>query len=169
MATKMMEPMVEELRYEGGVTRRVLDQVPVDRLMWKPCDSARSIGQLALHIASTPGAIVRLATPVEFDATNANFIGPEPSNKKEIIDAHESSIRDAVNYLNGLSDADAMTSWSLKTNGKERLRMPRVGLVRSIMMNHCYHHRGQLSVYLRMLHVKVPAIYGPSADESPFI
>jgi uncharacterized damage-inducible protein DinB len=151
MASKMMEPLVEELRHEGGVTRRVLDQVPE-----------------ALHIATTPGAIVRLATPVEFDATGANFVGPEPASKKEIIDAHETSMRDAVNYLSALSDADAMTIWSLKMHGKERLRMPRVGLVRSIMMNHCYHHRGQLSVYLRMMQVKVPSIYGPSADESPF-
>ncbi len=168
MASRMMEPLVEELSHEGGVTRRVLDQVPEDRLMWKPCESARSVGQLALHIATTPGAIVRLATPVEFDATGANFVGPEPASKKEIIDAHEASMRDAVNYLSGLSDADAMTIWSLKMHGKERLRMPRVGLVRSIMMNHCYHHRGQLSVYLRMMHLKVPSIYGPSADESPF-
>ncbi len=82
--------------------------------------------------------------------------------------ALESSVATAKEYLSGLDDEAALSTWTLARGDQEVMAAPRIGIVRSIMLNHWYHHRGQLSVYLRLLDIAVPAIYGPSADENPF-
>jgi uncharacterized damage-inducible protein DinB len=104
----------------------------------------------------------------EFDASQANFAPPEAKSAEEIIAALDVSVRTAADYLAGIDDKTATASWRLTSGGKEVFTVPRAGLLRTIMLNHWYHHRGQLSVYLRLLDVPVPSIYGPSADENPF-
>ena len=127
-----------------------------------------SLGQLALHVATIPGGLTKLAQLGEYDASQANFDPPAPNDLGEILTAHEASLRAAEDYLSGMSEPEAMASWHLTLRGKEVFTVPRLGMLRSFMLNHWYHHRGQLSVYLRLLEVPVPAIYGPSADENPF-
>ncbi|SRR6266404_2789729 len=164
----MLEPMLNELRQEAATTRRVLERVPGNKLSWKPHQKSMSLGQLALHVASIPGDLVRLAQLEEFDASQANFDPPEAKSAEEILDALDLSVRAAEDYLAGIDDKTATASWRLTSRGKEVFTLPRAGLLRTIMLNHWYHHRGQLSVYLRLLDVAVPAIYGRSADENPF-
>ena len=86
----------------------------------------------------------------------------------EVLSAFDQSLAKAKDVLNGLDDATITSMWTLKAGGKTLMSMPRLAVVRSIMLNHWYHHRGQLSVYLRELDVPIPSIYGPSADENPF-
>jgi len=127
-----------------------------------------SLGQLALHVASIPGNLTRLAQLDEFDASQANFNPPEPNGLNEIYAALEQSVRSADEYLASITEQVASANWRLTLRGKELFSRPRIAVLRSIMLNHWYHHRGQLSVYLRLLDVPVPVIYGRSADENPF-
>ena len=163
-----LQPMMEELKAEAAITQRVLDRVPPDKLAWKPHAKSMTLGQLALHIATTPGAITRLAQLDEFDVSNANFNPPQPATLAEIQNAFDSSVAAALEYFANAVDADCAATWRLLAGSKELMAVPRMGMLRSILFNHLYHHRGQLSVYLRLLDVKVPVIYGRSADESPF-
>jgi uncharacterized damage-inducible protein DinB len=165
---KMLEPMMAEIQQEAAITKRVLERVPADKLAWKPHPKSMSLGQLALHIATLPGNLSRLAQLEEFDAAAANFDPPAPNDAKEILATLDVSLKAAQEYLGGVSESAAMGNWRLTSNGREVFTIPRVALLRTIMLNHWYHHRGQLSVYLRLLEVPVPVIYGRSADENPF-
>ena len=166
--TSMMEPMLHEFREEAVVTKRILERVPADKLSWRPHQKSMSLGQLALHIATVPGALAKISQLDEFDAGKANFNPPAPKNVEEIQSALNDSVRAAEECIGGMSEQKARGSWRLLVHGKEASSRPRVEMLRSIMLNHWYHHRGQLSVYLRLLDVPVPVIYGPSADENPF-
>jgi uncharacterized damage-inducible protein DinB len=165
---KMLEPMSGEIEQEAAITRRVLERVPADKLTWKPHPRSMSLGQLAMHVATIPGGISKLAQVDDFELNPANFNPPIPKNHEEILEALDASVQAAQDYLGGVSEPAALGTWRLTAKGREVMCMPRVGLLRSIMLNHWYHHRGQLSVYLRLLEVPVPVIYGPSADENPF-
>jgi uncharacterized damage-inducible protein DinB len=164
----MLQPMVGEIQQEAATTKRMLERVPGDKLSWKPHPRSMSLGQLALHIANIPGGISRLAQVDEFDASTANFDQAEAGSVAELLTALDSSVATAEAYLGGLSESGAMGNWRLTAKGNEIFTIPRVAMLRSIMLNHWYHHRGQLSVYLRLLDVPVPVIYGRSADENPF-
>ena|SRR5437868_12870002 len=166
--TQTLQPMMNELQQEAAVTRRVLERVPGEKLSWKPHPKSMSLGQLALHVATIPGAISRIAQLDEFDASQANFDTPPPNSIGEVFAAMDASLKTAEEYLCGVSESDLMENWRLTFKGREVFSMPRAGVFRSIMLNHWYHHRGQLSVYLRLLDVPVPVIYGRSADENPF-
>jgi predicted dithiol-disulfide oxidoreductase (DUF899 family)/uncharacterized damage-inducible protein DinB len=167
-ASRSLEPMLKEFREEAETTRRILGRVPADKLGWKPHAKSMSLGQLAMHIASVPGALARLTQLDGFDVTQGNFTPPNPQSVQEIQSAFEQSVRDAESCLTGMSDQSAQGAWRLSRGEKELFTRPRIEVMRSIMLNHWYHHRGQLSVYLRLLDVPVPVVYGPSADENPF-
>lgn len=165
---KTIELMREEIREEAVITKRVLDRIPGDKLGWKPHQKSMSLGQLGLHIANIPGNLARITSQDEFDVAQANFNPPAAASLGEIHSALEQSVKQADEFLGGLSEHAAQGSFRLMSKGKQVFSRPRVSVLRSIMLNHWYHHRGQLSVYLRMLEVPVPVIYGRSADESPF-
>ena len=165
---KMLEPMIGELQQEADTTRRVLVRVPADKLAWKPHPKSMSLGQLAMHIATIPGSLSKLAQLDGIDASTADFNAPQPANTQEILTTLETGVKAAEKYLGEISEADAMGSWRLTAGKKEIFTIPRVGVLRTILLNHWYHHRGQMSVYLRLLEIPVPVIYGRSADENPF-
>ena len=166
--TTMFEPMLDEFREEAAVTKRVLERVPADKLAWKPHAKSMSLGQLAMHIATVPGSLTKITWEDEFEISQANFNPPLPKDVKEIHAAFEQSVREVEECLKRMTEQLAQGHWRLMFRGKEISSKPRIGVLRSIMLNHWYHHRGQLSVYLRLLDIPVPVIYGPSADESPF-
>jgi len=163
----MTKPLLNELREEAAITKRVLDKIPGDKLAWKPHEKSMSLGQLALHVATIPGGLSRITQQDSFDVSQNSFVPPQPSSRDEILNAYEQSVRDAEVYLAGITDERAQATWRLLRKDKELMSKPRIGILRSIMFNHWYHHRGQLSVYLRLLDVPVPVIYGRSADEDP--
>lgn len=164
----ILTPLFEEFREEAATTRRILDRVPESKLTWKPHPKSMTLGQLAWHIATTPGSLARLVEQESFDVSQASFVPPQPNSLAEILTAYEQSVGQAGQCLAHMTDDRARGLWRLERNGKEIFTKPRLAVVRSIMLNHWYHHRGQLSVYLRLLEVPVPVIYGPSADENPF-
>jgi uncharacterized damage-inducible protein DinB len=164
----MCQAMLNELEQEAGTTRRVLERVPENKLSWRPHKKSMTLGQLALHTASIPGRTAQISQGDQFDASQANFGAAEPKSLGEIFAAHDESVRAAEDCLKGLTEERARGTWRLKMGPKELMSVPRAALLRSVMLNHWYHHRGQLSVYLRLLDVPLPSIYGPSADENPF-
>jgi len=164
----VLAPVLQEFREEAATTKRVLERVPESRLTWKPHAKSMSLGQLAWHVATTPGGIARLVQQESFDVSHGNFVPPQPASLEEILTAYEQSVHDAGQCLQTMTDDQAKGPWRLERNGKHIFTKPRVSVIRTIMLNHWYHHRGQLSVYLRLLDIPVPVIYGRSADEDPF-
>ena len=160
------DSILMEMDMQTKTTQRVLDRVPEDKLTWKPHPTSQSLGQLAMHIAIVQGRIAAAATEDVHEL--GQTAPPQPKSHREILDAFSTGTAKAKEVVKGFDDARMMSTWTLKRNGKVLMSVPRVGLLRAIMLNHVYHHRGQLAVYLRMLNVPVPSIYGPSADENPF-
>ncbi len=160
------QAFIQELEEEAKTTRRVLERVPGDHLAWKPHAKSMSLGQLALHVASTPGGIAQMATQTAVQVPD--FRQDEAKTTDELFTTLDEAVATAKGVLEGLDDAAMGETWKAMAGDREVMALPRVALLRSIMLNHWYHHRGQLSVYLRLLDVPVPSIYGPSADEKPF-
>lgn len=163
---QMVEAILKEFRDEVPATRRVLERIPQDKLSWKPHPKSRSLGELATHVANLHGMAEKIATSDEFAAGAS---APAPVNSaEEIRAAFEKNVRSGEEALSKLSEEDALKSWRLVFKGKELVRKTRIAALRTNLLNHMYHHRGQLSVYLRLLDVPVPVVYGPTADENPF-
>ena len=163
---RLIDPILAELDQETSSTRNLLSRVPEDKLGWKPHPKSMSLGQLAFHVAVVPGGIAEAACLDQFELPE--FKHPDPKNKKEILDSLEQSVATARQKLGALDDARLLATWTATKNGKQMMAIPRIGVIRSILLNHWYHHRGQLDVYLRLLNVPLPSIYGPTADENPF-
>jgi len=161
-----IEMLVQELEQEAQTTRRVLARVPEDRLAWKPHDRSMSLGQLALHIASMPGAIAEITQISPFPVPK--FEQPSATSAAELVPTLNQSIVKARTILQNLDDADLGKIWRVMDGDRQVMALPVGAALRALMLNHWYHHRGQLSVYLRQVGVPVPSIYGPSADENPF-
>lgn len=162
----MIDALLAELEQEAATTRRVLERVPEDKLGWKPHAKSMSLGQLALHIATTPGNVAKMSTQDTME--RPQFVQAEAGSVAEIVSAFDQSVATAKQVLAGTDDARLMASWRLTHGDQVLMEVPRVGILRAIMLNHWYHHRGQLTVYLRLLDVALPSVYGPTADESPF-
>jgi len=163
----IVDGLLQELDQETQTTRRVLERVPNDKLDWRPAAKARTLGQLALHIAQVPGAVASfVAAPSPQQAPQ--FVDPSPQSAAELLPALEESVAKARQLLAGLDDAALTAPWTMMSGNRELFTLPRVAMLRSIMLNHWYHHRGQLTVYLRLLGVALPSVYGPTADENPF-
>ena len=165
---RIADTLIQELEQEGKTTRRVLDRVPTDRLSWKPHEKSLSVGQLALHLARLNGSIAPMAVPDTFELVGNPFQFAEASSKAEIMNVFDEGLTKAKAVLGEMNDATISAPWSMKMGEKMIMSMPRLALFRALLCNHAYHHRGQLSVYLRLLNLEVPSIYGPSADENPF-
>jgi uncharacterized damage-inducible protein DinB len=166
--TTMLDQMRNEFHEEAAVTKGVLERVPEDKLSWKPHAKSMSLGQLAIHVATIPGAFARLTQQDGFDVSQGSFGPPPPQTVEEIHVAFDESVREVEECLKVMTEQRAQGNWRLTRGETEIFSKPRIGVMRAIMLNHWYHHRGQLSVYLRLLDVPVPSIYGPSADENPF-
>ena len=164
--SRMIDALLQELDQEAQTTRRVLERVPADKLAWKPHDKSMSLGQLALHVATCPGNIAEISQISPFEAPS--FIQEPAQSAAELVPALDRSVARAKEILRTLDDADLGKVWRVTAGGKEVMAVTMGGVLRSIMLNHWYHHRGQLSVYLRQVGALVPSIYGPSADENPF-
>ena len=164
---RMIDALLMELEQESLATRRVLERVPHAHLSWKPHQKSMSLGQLALHVATVPGNVAELASMDTIPELPA-FVQQEAATAAELVPALTASVAKARRHLGEFDDAAMGATWRLMSGGRELMAMPRVAVVRTIMLNHWYHHRGQLLVYLRLLDVPVPSVYGPTADENPF-
>ena len=164
---KMIDVILAELDQEAHATRRVLERVPQAQLSWRPHPRSMSLGQLALHVATVPGNVAELASHDTIPEPPA-FVQAEAATAAELVPALNASLAKAHQILGGMDDATLNATWRLMAGGREIMAMPRAAVLRTIMLNHWYHHRGQMLVYLRMHNVPLPSVYGPTADENPF-
>ena len=166
---RLVDPILKELDMEAEGTRKLLSRLPNDKLGWKPHPKSRTLGALAMHIATMPGAISALAVRESFELPPGASPDPAvPATPAEIALTFEESLRAAKEALAPLDDERLLADWSITKNGKPIMTFSRIGFLRRVMLNHAYHHRGQLTVYLRLLGVPLPAVYASSADENPF-
>lgn len=162
----IIDALLNEMEMESLATARVLERVPQEHLSWKPHAKSMSLGQLALHVATIPSLVAELAAMDTLEPPQ--FVQAEAATAAELVPALKASLAKAREVLGGFDDAKMGATWRLVAGGKELMAMPRAAVVRMIMLNHWYHHRGQLLVYLRMHDVPLPSVYGPTADENPF-
>ena len=160
------QSMLQEFEQEQQTTRRFLERVPGDRLTWRPHEKSMTVGQLALHIAQTPAGVLHVAL-ADAPAPPDFSVREQPASLRQVLDALDRSVAEVRRTLPTIDDGRMAADWKLVRDGRTLLTMPRAAFLRSIMLNHWYHHRGQLGVYLRLLGAAVPFSYGPSGDEAP--
>jgi uncharacterized damage-inducible protein DinB len=158
------EALLAELTREAEATRRLLERVPEDRLDWAPHLKSMSLGQLALHVAGLTAGVAELIDPPSAEVPTVPL--PVASSVAEILATLDESVPVAAERIAAWGDEGLRATWTLTQAGTPVLQLSRGEMVRSILLNHWYHHRGQLTVYLRLLGVALPQIYGPTADEA---
>jgi uncharacterized damage-inducible protein DinB len=162
--TSIAESLLAEFETQAPITRRFLERLPEDKLTWKPHERSLSAGQLAYHIASVPGGIARFVENNPAQAPAA-FHFPQPATRSEVLEKFDESIRTVREVLPRFDDSAMAERWRMVSGDREILAQPRAVFLRDVMLSHWYQHRGQFSVYLRLLNLPVPASFGPSADE----
>ncbi len=158
--------LLAEFEQQAPLTRKFLERLPEDKLAWRPHSKSMTAGQLAFHLAEVPGRVVRF---VEQSPAQAPEFGepPQPKSVAQILEAFDESIVTVREKLSQYDDTRMHETWKMLRGETEMFAMPRGIFLRSIMLNHWYQHRGQFSVYLRLLDIAVPSTWGPSADEQP--
>ena len=163
----LVDALLPEFDREIATTRKLLERLPDGRFDWKPHAKSTSLGDLATHLANLASWGQHTVTQSELDLGGSGRMARIES-KADVLAAFDRNAAATRAALQGRSDAEMMAPWSLKNGGHTIFTMPKAAVWRSFVMNHLIHHRGQLSVYLRLNDVPLPSIYGPSADESPF-
>jgi uncharacterized damage-inducible protein DinB len=163
--------ILPEFDMEMDATRRTLERVPDDKFDWKPHAKSGTLGWMAGHVATLPhwAAITMQQDSLDLAPVGAPpRVPPKPANRKEVLDTFDKNRAEARAALAGGDDAHYAKPWALLMGGKQLFSEPRSAVLRRMVFNHLIHHRGQLTMYLRLLNVPVPALYGPSADEQTF-
>lgn len=158
------DALLAEFDHEMGTTRKLLERLPDEKLSWKPHDKSMSLGGLGTHLANLPrwGGLI-LEQP-SFDLADAPPNMQERTSRVDILKLFDDTTKRTRASMDK-SDAEYMAPWTLHRGSQQMFSIPRVAAFRSFVVSHMIHHRGQLSVYLRLNDIPVPAIYGPTADE----
>jgi uncharacterized damage-inducible protein DinB len=160
------ESLLPEFDREMGLTRRLLDRLPDGQFAWKPHEKSMTLGRLAEHLAELPAWMPISIHQASFEVTTRRPDGyVSPSTRTEVLALFDKNVSEARTALSGRTDAELMAPWTLRAQGKEVFTMPKAIVLRGFVLNHLIHHRGQMTVYLRLQNVPLPSIYGPSADE----
>ncbi len=160
----LKDAILSEYDHEIGTTRRLLARIPDDRLSWKPHARSMSMGGLCTHLSNLPRWADPILNQTSFDLAGAGPHAAERTSQAEILAAFDEATATARRWLDR-TDAELVAPWTLRRNGQEVFVVPRLAAFRTFVLNHLIHHRGQLSVYLRLNDIPVPAMYGASADE----
>jgi uncharacterized damage-inducible protein DinB len=156
--------LLADFDHEMGTTRKLLERLPDDRLVWKPHVKSMSLGGLATHLGNIPHWAATILNETSFDLAAAPPNLQEKTSRADILAAFDQVCAQTRAWMDK-TDAEYVSPWTLKRAGHEVFTVPRVAAFRSFVLHHIIHHRGQLSVYLRLNDIPVPAMYGPSADE----
>ena len=159
------QALIAELRMEAANTRKLLANVPEGKNSWKPHEKSMTLGRLASHVAELPGWITMTMNTDQLDFAAFDYKPNIPETNAELLGLLDKTVDEALAALERASPEDFAKMWSLRNGEKVFFTMPKVAVLRSFSLSHLYHHRGQLSVYLRLLDVPVVGMYGPSADE----
>lgn len=156
--------LVAELQQEAAKNKLMLERIPESKLSWKPHEKSMTIGRLGMHIAELPNWIVRSLTSEEYEFGVGSYNPNIPQKHVQIMEEFENQLHKATEILKTASDETLSKNWKVRKGDKLIYDMPRADIIRR-QLNHIIHHRGQLSVFLRLLDVPVPGVFGPTADE----
>jgi uncharacterized damage-inducible protein DinB len=159
------ESFLSELKEEEKSTKKLLERIPAEHLSWKPHEKSFPLSRLASHIAELPGWISAILDYDELDFGKSDFKPPVISTPDDILKLHNENIGRAIKSLENAKDEDFSKMWTLKNNDKVFFTRPKDVVLKNFAYSHLYHHRGQLTVYLRLLDIPLPSVYGPTADE----
>ena len=159
------DALIAELKHESSLTKKMLEKVPFDKKDWKPHDKSMTLGRLATHVAEIPHWISRIINIDDFDFAAQGFSSQIAASSEELLTIFQDKLSKALSDLGTMSDESFNQMWVVRRGDQMRNEMPKKVAVRGWGFSHLIHHRGQLSVYLRLLDVPVPGMYGPSADE----
>jgi uncharacterized damage-inducible protein DinB len=162
----IVDALLPEFDHEMATTRRLLERVPEAELAWKPHDKSMSLAQLSGHIANIPNWCAKTIEVSTLDLATFGPPPPPPESRAALLAAFDRNVAAARSLLVKTTDPEMKAPWTLKHGDEEFFTLPRISALRYFFMNHTIHHRGQLSVYLRLRNVAVPPIYGPTADEA---
>src|ERR1700752_2294199 len=163
------QSLLPEFDQEMQNTRKVLERCPDEKWNWKPHEKSGTLGWLVGHFANMGRRLQKTTQTETLDLPpvgGPSWEPPKISNREEALAEFDKNVADAKSALQSVSDAEMMKSWRLLAGGQEIFAMPRIAAIRSMVLNHHYHHRAQLSVYVRLMNVAVPGLYGPGADEA---
>ncbi len=161
----MADPILAEMSHEMATTRKLLERVPQGKLGWKPHEKSMSLGRLATHIAEIPGWVSGIVDGEGFDVGTSSYTPQTLTTVAELLQMFDRNTRLAAEAVKRQTNDRLLAQWRLTNKGQVIMELPRVGVIRTLLLNHLIHHRGQLSVYLRLQNVPLPKIYGPTADE----
>ena len=164
----MIDLLIAELNTEAISTRKLISSIPSDNLSWSPHPKSMSIGALGKHIAESQGAVCDILAVDVFDANEINTSFEEGPSTEEMLQIFDEGIEKANAYLRTVTEEQLAKSWKLTKADQVIYEVPRAAAIKSFLLSHTYHHRGQLSVYLRLLDIPVPSVYGATADDNPF-
>jgi uncharacterized damage-inducible protein DinB len=158
----IVQTIVDELEREGAATARVLERIPADKYDWRPHAKSKSAGELAYHVAALPALGIMVLKRDELDPTTR----PPMPRDAPPADVFRRNLQEFLSVIRAMDNEQMMRPFQFRLGDKVLFDAPKAGMIRNLLMNHTYHHRGQLSVYLRLLDIPVPSVYGPTADES---
>jgi len=159
------DALIAELKFESDLTKKMLERVPVEKGSWRPHDKSMTLGRLATHVAEIPHWISRIITIDDWDFAVQGFSSHSADSKEELMKTFQDKLNQAIDDLETMTDEGFDKTWIVRRGDQMRRELPKKVAVRAWGFSHLIHHRGQLSVYLRLLDVPVPGMYGPSADE----
>ncbi len=158
--------LTAELQYEAISTRKMLERIPADKLQWQPHEKSMTVEKIAGHIVEMFGWTKEALTQDELDFATMPYTPTAYADPAELVADLDKNVANAIELLNNCSNETMAENWTMRNGEEIYFTMPKAAVMRSFVMNHIIHHRGQLSVYLRLLDIPVPPVYGPSADEN---
>ncbi|RYY96471.1 MAG: damage-inducible protein DinB [Chitinophagaceae bacterium] len=161
------QSLLPELKHEAASTRKMLERVPYDKWDWKPHEKSMSLGALATHVADLVNWTAFTLGTEEINWAEFKYNPPVASSTAELLSILDKNTQASVEALSAATDEQLMANWTMRAGDQVYFTLPRIAVLRTYAFNHLVHHRGQLSVYLRLLGVPVPGMYGPTADEAP--
>jgi len=161
------QALIAELKAEAANTRKMLERVPTEKNDWKPHTKSMSLGRLSSHVAELPGWITMTMHTDGIDFSKMDYKPFIAESNEALVALHDKNVADAITTLENATDADFQQPWTMRNGENIYFTLPKAVVLRTWAYNHMYHHRGQLSGYLRTLNIPVPGMYGPSADEMP--
>jgi uncharacterized damage-inducible protein DinB len=162
---RTIQGMINELTHEAAQTRKMLERVPFDKWDYKPHEKSMSLGSLTVHIAELPAWVSMTLNTDELDFAKWEYKPYQPKDKEDLLSFFDKNVEQAIATLEAEDGENMLQPWTMRRGETIFFTMPKIAVARSFAMNHLVHHRGQLSVYLRMNDVAIPGMYGPSADE----
>lgn len=165
MSNNLAAAYIGELQQEAATARKCLERIPAEKFDYKPHEKSMSMGRLAVHVAEMVGWATETVNKTQIDFAAGDYKPIEPQTTEELVAFLDKHVEEAIEALKNTSDEAMMEPWTLRNGEQVYFTMPRIQVLRGMVFNHIIHHRGQLSVYMRLNDIPVPSLYGPSADE----